>query len=90
MWGTKRGTYLARDQNEVDKFLEPAAVPCHFALIFHERKLHQGSRQRREKEQVRELAQFSKDKRRTTGQMPPLWIAWQCVYWAKITSDGQE
>ena len=49
MWGTKHGMYLARDQNDIDKSLESAAVPCHFALIFHEQKLHQASRQRGER-----------------------------------------
>ena len=92
--GTKHGTYLARDQNNVDKSLESAAVPCHFALIFHEQKLHQASRQRgerREKEPVRELAQFSQgDEGKSRGQMPPLGIVLECLDWVKITSDGQE
>ena len=94
MWGTKRGTYLARDQNEVHKFLEPAAVPCHFALIFHEQKLHQASRQRgerREKEPLSELAQFSKgDEGKSVGQMPPSGIVLECLDWVKIMRGGQE
>ena len=41
---------MARTWQEIrtreKKILEPAAVPCHFALIFREQKLHQGSRRR--------------------------------------------
>ena len=41
---------MARTWQEIrtreKKILELAAVTCHFALIFHEQKLHQGSRRR--------------------------------------------
>ena len=68
---------MARTWQEIrtreKKILEPAAVPCHFALIFREQKLHQGSRRRvgREKEQVSEPPQSSKEgEGKTVGQMP--------------------
>ena len=41
---------MARTWQEIrtreKKILKPAAGPCHFALIFREQKLHQGSRRR--------------------------------------------
>ena len=43
------GQNVARTWQEIrtrEKILEPAAFPCHFALIFQEQKLHQGSRRR--------------------------------------------
>ena len=47
--------------------------------------------ERREKEPVNELAQFSQgDEGKSRGQMPPLGIVLECLDWVKITSDGQE